>query len=124
MGKPLSLDLRHRICGYVAAGIFCRAAGRIFGVSAATGVRYAADKRERRDVTPRPQGRPVGRFGQLAPYKDFLIGVIRAEPDITLHELSGALEDTSGVSVHLSSIHRALVRAGFLYEKRTYRTGT
>ncbi|WVX47612.1 hypothetical protein ROLI_014980 [Roseobacter fucihabitans] len=55
-------------------------------------------------ATSRPDhraGRWAG-FGQLAPYKDFLIGIIRAEPDITLHALSGALEDTSGVSVHLS----------------------
>ena len=47
MGKPYSLDLRHRICRYVAAGNSCRAAGRVFGVSAATAVRYVADQRER-----------------------------------------------------------------------------
>jgi transposase len=43
MGKPYSLDLRHRICRYVAAGSSWRAAGRVFGVRAATAVRYAAD---------------------------------------------------------------------------------
>jgi transposase len=58
MGKPYSLDLRQRICGYVAAGNSCRAVGRIFGVSAATAVRYAADHRERGEVSPKPQGRP------------------------------------------------------------------
>ena len=63
MGKPYSLDLRHRICGYVAAGNSCRAAGRIFGVSAATAVRYAADQRERGEVAPKPQGRPVAGLG-------------------------------------------------------------
>lgn len=123
MGKPYSLDLRHRICGYVSAGNSCRAAGRIFGVSAATAVRYAADQRERGEVTPKPQGRPAGRFGKLASYKDFLIEIVRAEPDVTLQELAGALEDTHGISVQLSSIHRALERAGFSYKKRAYRTG-
>jgi transposase len=123
MGKPYSLDLRHRICRYVAAGNSCRAAGRIFGVSAATAVRYAADQRERGEVTLKPQGRPVGRFGKLAAHKDFLIEIVRAEPDITLQELAGALEDTHGVSVQLSSLHRALERAGFSYKKRAYSTG-
>ena len=65
MGKPYSLDLRHRICGYIAAGNSCRAAGRVFGVSAATAVRYGADQRERGAVAPKPQGRPSGRFGKL-----------------------------------------------------------
>ncbi len=124
MGKPYSLDLRQRICGHIAAGNSRRAAGRIFGVSAATAVRYAAQQRERGDIAPRPQGRPVGRFGKLAPHAGFLIEIVRAEPDITLQELAGALEDTHGVSVQLSSIHRALERAGFSYKKRTYRAGT
>ena len=123
MGKPYSLDLRQRICGYVAAGNSCRAAGRIFGVSAATAVRYAADQLERVEVSPKPQGRPVGKFGKLALYTDFLIDIVRAEPDITLRELSCALIDTHGVSVQLSSIHRALQRAGFSYKKRTYSAG-
>lgn len=124
MGNPYSLDLRRRICGYIAAGNSCRAAGRVFGVSAATAVRYAADQRERGDITPKPQGRPPGRFGKLASQTGFLIEIVRAEPDITLQELSNALEDTHGISVQLSSIHRALKRAGFSYKKRTYRAGT
>jgi len=88
MGKPYSLDLRRRICDYVAAGNTCRAAARVFGVSAATAVRYATEQRERGDVTPKPQGRPPGRFGKLAPHVAFLIEVVRAEPDITLRELA------------------------------------
>jgi len=56
MGKPYSLDIRRRICGFIAAGNSCRAAGRVFGVSAATAVRYAADLRIRGDVIPKPQG--------------------------------------------------------------------
>jgi transposase len=124
MGKPYSLDLRQRICGYVAAGNSCRAAGRIFGVSAATAVRYAADQRNRGEVSLKPQGRPAGKFGKLAQHADFLTEIARAEPDITLQELAGALEATHGVSVQLSSIHRALQRAGFSYKKRTYCAGT
>jgi transposase len=124
MGKPYSLDLRLRVVRYVAAGNSCRSAGRIFGVSAATAVRYASDHRERGEVAPKPQGRPAGRFGKLALHAGFLIEIVQAEPDITLQELAGALKATHGVSVHLSSIHRALQRGGFSYKKRTYRART
>ncbi|NJM82921.1 MAG: hypothetical protein HC844_10860, partial [Tabrizicola sp.] len=37
MGRAYSQDLRRRVCDYVAAGHSCRAAGRVFGVSASTG---------------------------------------------------------------------------------------
>lgn len=42
MGKPYSLDLRRRICAYLAKGHSARAAGRVFDFSAATAVRFAA----------------------------------------------------------------------------------
>lgn len=121
MGKPYSLDLRERICAYVSQGHSARAAGRVFGVSAATAVRFAAEHRESGEVTPKPQGRPSGRFGKLAPHLDFLVDIVRAEPDITLKELAAALSETEGVQVQLSSLHRALERAGMSYKKRTDR---
>ena len=124
MGKPYSLDLRERICAYVARGHSARAAGRVFGVSAATAVRFAADQRLRGTVAPKRQGRPPGRFGKLAPHLDFLLEVVSAEPDITLKELSAALSEARGVHVELSSLHRALVRAGLSYKKRIDRSRT
>lgn len=122
MGKPYSLDLRHRICAYVARGFSARSAGRVFGVSAATAVRLAAEHRTRGTVAPKRQGRPPGQFGKLAPHLDFLIDIVRAEPDITLKELAAALSDTEGVQVQLSSLHRALDRAGLSYKKRADRS--
>lgn len=124
MGKPYSLDLRERICAYVAKGNSARSAGRLFGVSAATAVRFAAESRKCGSVAPKPQGRPAGQFGKLAPYKRFLLEIVRAEPDITLKELAAALSETHGVDVQLSSLHRALARAGLSYKKRADRGGT
>lgn len=121
MGKPCSLDLRERICAYVARGHSARAAGRVFGVSAATAVRFASEHRTRGTVAAKPQGRPPGQFGKLAPHIDFLVDIVRAEPDITLKELAAALSETEGVQVQLSSLHRALERAGFSYKKRADR---
>lgn len=123
MGKPYSMDLRERISDHITAGHSRRAAARIFGVSASTAVRLAAEYRCRGAVTPKPQGRAPGTAGKLKPHIAFLVETVRAKPDLTLKELAGALEETRGVSVQLSSIHRALIRAGFSYKKRPDRAG-
>lgn len=91
MGKPYSLDLRERICAYVAKGNSARSAGRLFGVSAATAVRFAAEHRDHGAALPKLQGRPAGQFGKLAPHREFLLEIVQAEPDITLKELAAAL---------------------------------
>lgn len=90
MGKPYSLNLRERICAYVAEGNSARSAGRLFGESAATAVRLAAQHREHGTAVPKPQGRPAGQFGKLSQYRDFLLEIVQAEPDITLKKLACA----------------------------------
>ena len=121
MGKPYSMDLRERIVAHIEAGGSCRAAARVFGVSASTAVRLAAAQRLQGHVAPKPQGRAAGTAGKLAPHKAFLLEIIGAEPDITLKELAGALAEAHGVRVQLSSLHRALQRAGISYKKRADR---
>ena len=121
MGKPYSMDLRKRILGYVEAGHSCRAAARVFAVSASTAVRLAEQQRLQGHVVPKPQGRAPGTAGKLALHRAFLLEIVRAEPDITLIELAGALAEALGVKVQLSSLHRALRRAGYSYKKRTGR---
>lgn len=117
MGKAYSLDLRERVWDYISEGHSCRAAGRMFGVSAATAVRIASDQRKRGSLAPKPQGRPAGRFGKLAGHMDFLVARVQTEPDITLAELCDLLEGDFGIRVQPSSIHRALQRVGFSYKK-------
>lgn len=118
MGKPYSQDLRDRIVDYIVAGHSARAAGRVFGVSASTAVRLASAFRRGGDTRARPQGRAPGTVGKLATHTGFLLEVVQSDPDITLAELAGALEEAEGVKVNVSSIHRALKRAGLSYKKR------
>ena len=124
MSKACSLDLRERICAYIGRGHSARAAGRVFGVSAATAVRFAAKRRSivRAEMLPRSlkDGRPVG-SANWPRISTFPLILSRAEPDITLKELAAALSGTEGVqvqlsSLHLSSLHRALKRAGLSYK--------
>ena len=121
MGKPYSMDLRARVVAYVEAGHSCRAAARVFRVSASTAVRLAAAQRERGDIAPRPQGRTPGTVGKLAAHQAFLLEIVQAEPDITLKELAGALVEAHGVRGQLFSLHRALRRAGTSYIRRADR---
>ena len=74
-------------------------------------------------VAPKPQGRAPGTAGKLARHRDFLVRTVRADPDMTLHELAASLKEAAGVEVHVSSIQRALVRAGLSYKKRADRRG-
>lgn len=123
MGKPYSLDLRERIVGYVSQGHAARAAARVFGVSASTAVRLAAAHRRDGNIAAKPQGRARGTTGKLAAHMAFLVDRVRSEPDITLQELADALRQARGVEAQLSSIHRALIRAGYSYKKRVARPG-
>ena len=124
MGKAYSMDLRQRVFDYITVGHSCRAAARVFGVSPSTAVRLAAGFRDLGTIAPKRQGRAPGTAGKLVSHMVFLTGIVAAEPDITLRELSGARVETHGLQVELSSIHRALARAGLSYKKRPDRAGT
>ena len=117
MGKPYSQDFREHVVAYVREGNSARSAGRVFGVSASTAVRLAAADRALRDVSAKPQGQPSGKFGKLVMHIDFLFEKVRAQPDVTLHELTAALKAARGVMAHHSSVDRALARAGQSYKK-------
>ena len=83
MGKAYSMDLRQRVFDYIAAGHSCRAAARVFGVSASTAVRLAAGFRDKGSIAPKAQGRAPGTAGKLAVHTVFLTEIVAAEPDIT-----------------------------------------
>jgi transposase len=121
MGTPWSTDLRERIVADVEAGRSCRAAARVFAVRAGTAARLAAACREHGDIRPKPRGRAPGAAGELAGPRAFLLEIVRAEPDITLKGLAGAGLEARGAKAQLSSLPRALQRAGRSHEKRTGR---
>ena len=116
MGKAYSQDLRSRVHQHIAEGHSRHDAGRRFGVSASTAIRLEVLYRETGDLAPRKQGRPPGQ-GKLAPFIGFLTEIVDSVPDITLLELAEALASEHGVTVHQSSISRALQAAGYTYKK-------
>jgi transposase len=90
MGKPYSLDLRKRIAARVNSGRSRREAGEHFGVSESCAIKLMQRVTATGSLAPARQGRPTG-TGKLAPYKDFLIGRVRAKPDLTHARARGRL---------------------------------
>ena len=116
MGKSYSLDLRKRIAAWVEGGHSRRDAARHFGVSESCAVKVMQRVAVTGSLAPARQGRPPGR-GKLAPYREFLIGRVRAKPDITMPELADELRAEHGVEADPASLSRVLCKAGFSYKK-------
>lgn len=116
MSAALSSELRSRFRSYVEEGLSGRAAASRLKLSAATGVRWKRKLREQGSIAPDIQGRPPG-HGKLAVHQGFIEELVMQDGDITLPELSGALEAATGVVAHSASIGRFLRKLGYTYKK-------
>jgi transposase len=114
MGKPLSLDLRERIIGFVEDGGSRRGAAERFKVSASCAIKLADRWRRSGSVAPRPRG---GSVGKLAAHKDFLLGRVKDKPDVTMPELAEALTAETGTTAAPASLSRFLIRHGQRFKK-------
>lgn len=116
MSKTISLDIRERVAAMVDAGHSARAAARHFGVSESFAIKLIARLKATGDIRPARQGRPLG-TGKLAPYQDYVLGLVAKEPDITLAELCVRLEDDYGIKTYTGPMSSLLRRAGLRYKK-------
>ena len=116
MGRSYSLDLRSRVVAFVEAGHSRRAAARHFGVSESFAITLLRRVARSGSPVPARQGRAPG-YGRLEPYAGFLIASVEGQPDITMPELSAALEQTHGVTADPAVLSRFLCRRGFTYKK-------
>src|SRR6201981_1179249 len=86
-GMALSDDLRERVVGAVVEGGMSRnAAARRFGVSIASAVRWVARFKSEGQIPPAPTGGDR-RSGRIEAHRDYLLGLIRRRPDMTLLEI-------------------------------------
>ena len=114
MGHALSLDIRKRIIEHVEAGQSARSAARQFRVGVASAIRIVRQYKQTGRIDPKPLGGK--RFSKLEPVGDELIGLVIAQPDITLVMLQAHLAE-QGVEVHHTSISAFLRKNGFSYKK-------
>ena len=108
-GKPYSLDLWEGVCSYVAKGHSAQSAGRFYGESTATAVRFAAAHRNHGAALATPKG-AAGRFGKRARWREFLLEITRADPGIPFKEHAAAPAESYGLAVQLTWLHCAIER--------------
>jgi transposase len=114
MARPYSEDLRVRVVEAIAAGVSRRGAARVFVVSASSAIRWADQWRETGHVEPKPLGGKSR--SPLEPHGAWLLGLIAAEPDLTLEEVRARLCER-GVTTAASSIWRFFDRRGISFKK-------
>jgi transposase len=113
--KQYSSDLRERALRQVDAGRPVSEIAEFFGVHRTTLLRWRW-QRERGELGPRPRpGRTpvIGRARQPA-----LLAQVQATPDATLAEHCTVWADTTGVTVSVATMCRALQRLGWSLKKR------
>ena len=115
--KAYSCDLRARILAAVDAGDPHHQIATRFQVSRATVTRLIRLRRTTGTVTPRPRrGRPA-RLG--AALDAGLRSQLAAQPDATLAEHGATWEATTGHSVSVSTMFRAIARLGWTRKKNS-----
>ena len=123
MVRPLSTDLRERVVLAVDGGMSRRRAAELFGVSAATAIRWVDQWRRTGRVEPKPQGGDK-RSHVIEVHAEEVLALIDETPDITLAEIAVHLHERHGLKVAHSTVWRLLDRHGMTVKKKRTRQRT
>ena len=113
----LSDDLRERVVGAVVEGGMSRnAAAKRFGVSIASAVRWVARFKAKGALSPSPTGGDR-RSGRIEAHRDYLLGLIRRRPDMTLLEIQERMIANCGERFSSSVLWRFFDRHAITFKK-------
>jgi len=117
MPRAYSQDLRTRVIQAGEAGESARGAGRRFGVSASTAIKWVRHWRETGSLSTK-------QIGGYRPYiledqSPWLLELISSTPDLTVEEIRLHLQER-GVSVVINTVWRFLQHHGLTYKKRQH----
>src|SRR5271166_2732661 len=119
-GMALSDDLRKRVVeAVVDDGLSRNAAAKLYKVSIASAVRWVSQFKMTGEISPKPSGGDR-RSGRIEAHHDYLIGLIRRTPDLTMLEVQERLIKNSGERFSVSVLWRFFDRHGFTYKKRPH----
>jgi transposase len=114
----LSDDLRRRVVESVVHGGLSRnAAAKRFAVSVASAVRWVKCCKTTGEISPSPSGGDR-RSGRIEAQRDYLLGLIRRTPDITLLEVQERLIKNCGERFSVSVLWRFFDRHKITFKKR------
>lgn len=111
-----SNDLRVRVIQVVAGGAAARAAARQFVIGDSTAIRWAKQWRETGSVEAR-SNRGQSR-SPLKQHEEWLLDLVRREPDLTLEEIQGRLLDERQRKAGIGSVWRFFDRHGISFKKK------
>jgi transposase len=120
MARPYSKDLRDRVVASVAGGRSCRATAELFGVSVASVVKWSQRFRATGSAAAKPMG--GRRRLVLASERDWLLGRLVAEPDVTLRGLLAELAERK-VKASYGAIWKFFALEGISFKKKPARSG-
>jgi transposase len=114
----LSDDLRKRVVeAVVESGLSRNAAAKRFEVSIASAVRWVKRFETTGEISPAPSGGDR-RSGRIEAHRDYLLGLIRRTPDITLLEIQERLVANCGERFSSSVLWRFFDRHEITFKKR------
>ena len=118
MARAYSLDLRERVVAAVATGESCRRVAAIFQVSVASVVKWSQRSRATGSAAARPMGgnRPYALAGE----RDWLLGRLADQPDVTLRALVADLA-ARGIKVSYYAVWHFFEHEGISFKKKPAR---
>jgi transposase len=117
-GMALSDDLRERVVrAVVDEGMSRNAAAKRFGVGIASAVRWVTRFSAKGEVSPSPMGGDR-RSGRIEAHREYMLGLNRRQPDLTLLEIQERLIANCGERFSSSVIWRFFDRHGITFKKR------
>jgi len=114
-----SNDLRVRVIRVVEGGVAARAAARQFVIGDATAIRWVKRWRETGSFEARSV-RGQSR-SPLKKHEDWLLELVREEPDLTLEEIQRRLLEERQQKAGLASVWRFFDRHGISFKKKRAR---
>ena len=116
MAKPISVDLRQRVCSAVAEGLSCHQAAARFKVSVSSAIRWQPQLRQNGSLVSGRQGgdRKPGRIETRAA---FILSEHETKSDVTLSGLQTKLA-ARGVRVGIGTLWRFFDRRRITLKKR------
>jgi transposase len=114
----LSDDLRERVVkAVVEEGMSRNAAAKRFGVSIPSAVRWVKRFETTGEMSPAPSGGDQ-RSKRIEAHRDYLLGLVRRTPDITLLEIEHRLLQAFGERFSSSVLWRFFDRHDISFKKR------
>ncbi|MFQ5696471.1 MAG: IS630 family transposase [Terriglobia bacterium] len=114
MVRPYSLDLRERVVAAVESGRRVREVASSFGVSVSSVVKWSQRYRRTGSAAAKPMG--GGRPFALAPHRDWVLGRLSEQPDITVRTLAAELA-ARGIVVSNYAVWHFLKAEGLTFKK-------